>query len=357
MSSSAEPQAVTARRRAVTLQDVAEAADVAVSTASRALSNPDRVSVATRQHVQSVAMRLGYRHNRTIEPEPGHTPMLALMVADITNPSNFGLIRGAEAEARAAGYTLVLGDTQENPDFEKAHAERLQSAVEGFVLAGSRLPDDTVAELAAQRPVVLWNRQVDGLPSVVTDSVDAGRQIIEHLAALGHRTVTYLGGPANAWADGERWRALSHSAGSAGIEITRRGPFSPTLAGGSAAADIGMASGSTALVAFNDLLAIGVLQRLQHLGTIVPAALSVVGFDDIFGSDFCQPPLTTVTAPVEQAGRMLVDLLLTEHGPESGPENSREHDARHPPSVVLPAVLRVRDSTGPARTGGRQVAR
>jgi DNA-binding LacI/PurR family transcriptional regulator len=148
--------------------------------------------------------------------------------------------------------------------------------------------------------------------------------------------VTYLGGPANAWADGERWRALSHSAGSAGIEITRRGPFSPTLAGGSAAADIGMASGSTALVAFNDLLAIGVLQRLQHLGIDVPGEVSVVGFDDIFGSDFCQPPLSTVTAPVEQAGRTLIDLLL----------NPR--DVRPAPHVVLPAVLRVRDSTGPA---------
>ena len=349
MNSPAEPQAVTAKRRVVTLQDVAGAADVAVSTASRALSNPDRVSAATREHVQSVATRLGYRRSRTAGPEPGHTPMLALMVADITNPSNFGLIRGAEAQARAAGYTLVLGDTQENPDFERAHAERLESAVEGFVLAGSRLPDDTLLELAAQRPVVLWNRQVAGLPSVVTDSVDAGRQIIEHLAALGHRTLTYLGGPAKAWADGERWRALSQSAERAGIEVLRRGPFSPTLAGGSAAADIGMASGSTALVAFNDLLAIGVLQRLQHLGTAVPAKLSVVGFDDIFGSDFCQPPLTTVTAPLEQAGRLLVDLLLG--------ENDREHDAQHPPTVVLPAVLRVRDSTGPAGTGRRQAVR
>jgi DNA-binding LacI/PurR family transcriptional regulator len=349
MKAPAEPPAVTGRRRAVTLQDVAEAAEVAVSTASRALANPDRVSPATREHVQGVAARLGYRHNRMAGREPGQTPMLALMVADITNPSNFGLIRGAEAQARAAGYTLILGDTQENADFEKVHATQLEPAVEGFVLAGSRLGDEALLGLAAQRPVVLWNRQVAGLPSAVTDSTDAGRQVIEHLAALGHRTLTYLGGPANAWVDGERWRALSESAERVGIDVIRRGPFSPTLAGGSAAADIGMASGSTALVAFNDLLAIGVLQRLQHLGVAVPAQVSVVGFDDIFGSDFCQPPLTTVTAPLEQAGRMLVDLLLAEH--------SAEHDAQHPPGIVLPTVLRVRDSTGPARAPGAQPVR
>jgi LacI family transcriptional regulator, galactose operon repressor len=329
---------IAGRRPTVTLQDVAEEAGVAVSTASRALANPDRVSAATRQRVQSVAMRLGYRHNRMAAPaETGSMPMLALLVADITNPSNFDVIRGAEAQARAAGYTLVLGDTQENPEFERAHTERLGSAVEGFVLAGSRLPDDDLLELAEQRAVVLLNRQVPSLPSVVTDSADAGRQIIEHLAALGHRSLTYLGGPAKAWSDGARSRALSESAEAAGIKVIRRGPFAPTLDGGSAAADIGMASGTTALVAFNDLLAIGVLQRLQHLGIDVPGEVSVVGFDDIFGSDFCHPPLTTVTAPIEQAGRMLIDLLLG------------VRDVQRVPHIVLPTVLRVRDSTGPAK--------
>src|SRR6201995_1458089 len=141
--------AAAGRRRTVTLQDVAADAGVAVSTASRALANPDRVSPATREHVQAVAARLGYRHHRAATvPDPGRMPMLALLVADITNPSNFGIIRGAEAQARAAGYTLVLGDTQENPAFEQAHAERLRSTVEGFVLAGSRQPQPELLELA-----------------------------------------------------------------------------------------------------------------------------------------------------------------------------------------------------------------
>src|ERR1700761_4719490 len=133
--------AAAGRRRRVPLRDVAADAGVAVSTASRALANPDRVSAATRQHVQAVAARLGYQHHRAAAiRDPSRMPMLALLVADITNPSNFGIIRGAEAQARAAGYTLVLGDTQESPEFEQSHAERLEPSVEGFVPAGRRPP-------------------------------------------------------------------------------------------------------------------------------------------------------------------------------------------------------------------------
>ncbi|WP_308259526.1 LacI family DNA-binding transcriptional regulator [Pseudonocardia sp. H11422] len=92
---------------------------------------------------------------------------------------------------------------------------------------------------------------------------------------------------------------------------------------------------------FNDLIAIGALQRLRRRGVDVPAEVSVVGYDDIFGSDFCHPPLTTLTSPVEQAGRTLIDVLLGAHDPVRDP---------HPRQVRLPTQLRVRDSTGPIRT-------
>jgi DNA-binding LacI/PurR family transcriptional regulator len=320
--------------RAVTLHDVAREAGVAVSTVSRALSNPDRVSARTREHVRAVATRLGYRPNRIAQALPsGRTRILALLVPDITNPHNFGLVRGAEAQAGAAGYTLVLGDTQESPERESAHADRLASAVDGFVLISSRLPDDELRELRRRHPVVLFNRELEDFPSVVLDSLDGSRQVVEHLVALGHRRLAYLGGPASAWMDAERWRSLSADAARAGVEITRLGPFSPTLDGGAAAADVGLGSGATAFVAFNDLLAIGALQRLERRGVDVPGRISVVGFDDIFGSDFCHPPLTTVTSPAEQAGRMLIDMLLGTCAPGR---------------AVLPTPLHVRDSTGVA---------
>jgi DNA-binding LacI/PurR family transcriptional regulator len=318
----------------VTLQDVAREAGVAVSTVSRALSSPERVNATTREHVQAVARSLGYRPNRLAQALPtGRTRMLAVLVPDITNPHNFGLVRGAEAQARAGGSTLVIADTQGAPELEVAHLERLASSVDGFVLASSRLPDDQLRTLAERSPVVLFNRRVAGLASLATDSADGSRQIIEHLIALGHRSLAYLAGPTAAWSDGERWRALSGHAEAAGARIVRCGPFAPTLEGGPAAADVGMATGATALIAFNDLLAIGVLRRLGERGVDVPGQVSVVGYDDIFGADFCAPPLTTVAGPVEEAGRTLVDVLLAGREPV--------------PEITLPTHLHVRASTGP----------
>ena len=320
----------------VTLNDVAREAGVAVSTASRALSRPGRVSRVTRERVQAVASRLGYQPNRIAQALPsGRTMMLALLVADITNPYNFGLIRGAEAQARAAGYTLVLGDTQESEDLERALLDRLGSAVDGFLLGASRLPDDDLIEAGRRRPIVLFNREAEGFASVVTDTADGVRQVVEHLVALGHRSIAYLAGPPNAWTDRQRWRALSDHASERGLLLQRCGPFSPTVAYGAAAADVGLATGATALVAFNDLLAIGTLRRLERRKVDVPGQVSVVGFDDIFGSDFCHPPLTTVSTPAEDAGRTLVDRLL------------QSPTDRPPSRTVLPTRLLVRESTGP----------
>jgi DNA-binding LacI/PurR family transcriptional regulator len=334
MTHSAAERDAPPRVRAVTLLDVAREAGVAVSTVSRALANPDRVSARTREHVHEVARRLDYRPNLIARALPsGRSNMLALLVSDITNPHNFGLIRGAEAQARAAGYTLVLGDTMGSHELEADHLDRLGSAMDGFLLASSRLPEPALQALLGRRPVVLFNREAAGFPSVVTDSEDGSRQVVEHLAALGHRRIAYLAGPVDAWADGQRWAALSRHATRAGIAIGRHGPFAPTVEHGAAAAEAALAGAATALVAFNDLLAIGVLRRLEHLRTPVPARVSVVGFDDIFGADFCHPPLTTVASPVEEAGRALIDLLL---GTRSGQ-----------PGLVLPTHLRVRDSTGP----------
>ena len=182
-----------------------------MSTVSRALSNPDRVSARTREHVHAVARRLGYRPNLIARALPsGRSGMLALLVPDITNPHHFGLIRGAEAQARAAGYTLILGDTQGQPRAgvrppATGWARRWTASC--WPPAGC--PSRTCRRCCGRRPVVLFNREADGFPSVVTDSDDGSRQIVEHLAALGHRRLAYLAGPVDAWSDGQRWRALS----------------------------------------------------------------------------------------------------------------------------------------------------
>ena len=168
--------------------------------------------------------------------------------------------------------------------------------------------------LAERRPLVLFNRQVEGLPSVATDSADGSRQVVEHLVALGHRSIAYLAGPPAAWSDGQRWRALSDHAAAAGAEVVRCRPFPPTLDAGSAAAVVGLGAGATALVAFNDLLAIGVLRRLEERGVAVPEQVSVVGFDDISGP--------TSVPPTDHRGRS---------GGGRGPEAGRRAAGRRRP--------------------------
>ena len=314
----------------MTLQDVAREADVAISTVSRALSNPDRVSRPMRERIQEVARRVGYTSARM----PVRDSLLALMVSGIGNPYNAALIRGVESQARAAGSSVIVGDIADGPEVELAHIERLKDrGVDGIVLASSLLPEAELRAVGDGADVVLFNREVPGFASVITDARDGSRQIVEHLAALGHRSIAYLSGPA-LWTDAERWRTLSENAAQLGVETVRLGPFMPTVDQGSAAADVGLGSGATALVAFNDLLAIGILQRLRRRKVDVPGAISVVGHDDIFGADFCQPSLTTVHSDVEHAGRTLVELV-------------RGRIVSRPDTpIVIPTQLVVRESTG-----------
>ncbi|MCA1656711.1 MAG: LacI family transcriptional regulator, partial [Actinobacteria bacterium] len=286
----------------------------------------------------AVAERLGYTPNPAARAlESGRTNTVALVLPDITNPYFFGLIKGAERAAAAAGHTLVIGDTEENPTAEQRVLRTLGPAVDGFVVCSSRLPDADLLAAARQEPVTLVNRQVSGLDSVVSDYQSGTRQIVDHLASLGHRGFVFMGGPPESWSGARRWRGLQGAARSRGLSAVRQGPYQPTLAGGAAAADSALASGATALVAHNDLLAIGVLGRLSERGVHVPGGVSVVGFDDIFGSEFCAPPLTTLAERAREVGGRAVENLLM----QMQRRNSR------PTRLVLPTQLLVRRSTGP----------
>src|ERR1700750_280883 len=145
--------------RTVTLQDVAREADVAVSTVSRALSNPDRVSRPMRERIHEVARRLGYIPALI----PVRDTLLALMVSGIGNPYNAALIRGVESQARAAGSSLVVGDIADGPEVELAHIARLNDrGVDGIVLASRLLPEGELRAGGDRADLVLLHREVPG---------------------------------------------------------------------------------------------------------------------------------------------------------------------------------------------------
>ena len=329
---------------APTIYDVATAAGVATSTVSRTFSMPTRVSARTRERVLAVAAELGYRpnpHARALLSGRHHT--VAMVVSDITNPHYFELIRGAEMRAKASEYTLVLVNAEESPRIEYDQIQRLVSSVDGFVLAASRLPDENLQQIAAQRPLVLMNRELAGLPSVVLDHVQGCHQIVEHLASLGHRDLVYLAGPRNSWMAKTRWAALEAAATELGLDARRIGPFTPKVSQGGPAADGALNAGSTAIVAHNDLLAIGVVQRLAQRGVSVPGDVSVVGFDNIFAADLCSPSLTTLGGAHADVGKAAVELLLDASAPVPNHSASIQ--------VVLPTELVLRASTGPPGGG------
>ncbi|MDM7854654.1 LacI family DNA-binding transcriptional regulator [Cellulomonas alba] len=328
--------------RAPTLRDVAERSGVAVSTASRALTRPGRVNQATADRVLAAARDLGY----SVSPagralSSGRTGTVALVVPDITNPFFFGIVRGTQARLREGGYVHVLVDTEESVEAEERTLRTLRRSVDGMILAASRLDDESLAAWSREVPIVTINRSFPGLdcPSVTIDTPGGAVQGLEHLASLGHTRVAYAGGPRTSWSDGRRRSALAEASPRLGVEVVGLGPYAPQREAGAAAADAAVASGATGILAFNDLLAFGILERLASRGVDVPGDVSVVGCDDVFGADLVRPSLTTVAAPLEKAGHHAAELLLAALDPV--------HPRAGAP-VELGTHLVVRDSSGPA---------
>jgi LacI family transcriptional regulator, repressor for deo operon, udp, cdd, tsx, nupC, and nupG len=269
--------------------------------------------------------------------------MLAIVVSDVTNPVYFPLIRGAETSAAKLGYTLVLSDAQESAQTEREAIDRTLPLVEGVLLAGSRMSDAAIRHIAEQIPLVIANRAVPGVTSVVADSPRGMRRAVEHLALLGHEWIVYVSGPEASWANGTRWRAVQEAAHELELRVSRLGPYSPTVAGGMAAVEDLMRDDATALISYNDVLAIGILRGLASVGVRMPDEISVVGFDNIFGSDLCTPALTTVAAQLKALGEGAVTQLVAQ---------ARGAPARTGPPATLPTRLVVREST--ARPGGQR---
>jgi DNA-binding LacI/PurR family transcriptional regulator len=238
----------------------------------------------------------------------------------------------------------MLIDTEASAEVEARVLAELTGAVDGVVLTGSRQSDSQLLEASKRIPIVVVNREIDGVQSVVVDTSTAVTRALEYLVSLGHRRMAFLSGPVGSWSSERRWMALERAAAELNVECTRIGPFAD-MQSGSAAADAVLHFGATAGLFFNDMLAIGALKRFAERGVVVPRDISVVGCDDIFGADFCNPPLTTLTAPIDEVARIATDMLLTRL---LGLPVARQREK-------LSARLTVRQSTGtvPSKTRRR----
>lgn len=302
-----------------TIYDIAELAGVNPSTVSRALNNPGRISPKTEEKIRAAAKELNYQANLFARALPtGRTKIVAVIVADITNPMFFEAVRGVEKVTDEKGYTLIVAESEESSAREAGAIEKLMPSVDGIFLVTTRLSDEEIRRLNERKPIVLLNRRLRGVMDVIPDVEPGIVSAIKHLKSTGHTSVAFVSGPQQAWMSRHRWDLIMKQAISEKMKVVEIGPNDPTVQGGYSAADVVLASGMTAAICYNDLMAIGLLRALSEKKVSVPKQVSVIGFDNIFGSDLTTPALSTIQSPLREMGtRAALKLLSKLEGDES----------------------------------------
>jgi len=303
-----------------TIYDIAKHVGVSAGTVSRALTRPDKVLPATRKRIEQAAAKLGYVPNtvaRTLKTQ--RSGKILVTVPDIANPFFAQILQGAEDAAQAAGYAVLLGDTQHQVEREERYAQMLRrNEADGLIVLGHRLPPtarDIVTQQGSAAPVVngCEFEPTMGIPSVHIDNAAAARAVMEHLYGLGHERIAVVGGPPDNPLHQQRMEGVRAAAKTRG-RLRQLGivPGDFSLESGHAAAMALLAEPlvPTAIFCFSDQMALGALAACRDLGIGVPDALSIVGFDDLASSSFLTPPLTTIRQPMREIGVRAVNLLL-----------------------------------------------
>jgi LacI family transcriptional regulator len=345
----------------VTIRDVAKKSGFSPTTVSIVLSNAPLaryIPAETKQRIEKVAKRLGYRPNsfaRSLRSRRSHA--VGVMVFDMTDPYCTLILRGIESSLYQASYLPILTDVHnERSRFERYLEMLLDRRVEALIVLANWLLLDInlLADLGKSRiPTVMIGRELraEVISSVVVDNELGARTALDHLYSLGHRKIAYIRGPKMLTDSAPRWkgiRAFSHSAGlELDADLILDLPESPhalsSFEGGYQLTEelLSRKRPFTALLAFDDMTAFGAIRALSKAGIRVPEQCSVIGFDDVGPSALYTPSLTTVRQPMEAMGSMGVSVILD--GINCALEK-KEFDTVH---HKLAPELVVRESTRP----------
>ena len=317
--------------RPATLRDVAAAARVHPATASRALNPGTRllVSEETARRVTEAAERLGYRPNpvaRSLRTRRSHT--IGVIIPDLNNPLFPPIVRGLEDRLAEHGYVALIGNTDADAKRERLVFDQMRARhVDGFVLATATLHSPILAEAAAaDLPVVLMNRTAQGYPfsSVAVDNEQGVRAAVTHLVSLGHTRIGHIAGPQEISTGASRLRGFRDGMRAHGLAADE----SQIVYASGYVIEEGLRCGRelleanddlTAIVAANDMLAVGCYGVLDDLGLRCPEDVSVIGFNDMPFVDRLRPPLSTVRFPHYQLGTEAAKLLLERIESGDGP--------------------------------------
>lgn len=328
-------------RRNATIGDVAREASVSVASVSRVVNGLATVDPAIAARVRDAIARLNYVPSSTARAlSLGVTHTIGMVIPDLGNPLFQQILAGFNRAAAAVGYRVLVADSQETAADEAALAREARRRADAVVLCAPRMPAHELAALIEELGnVVVINREhVAPAAAVTVDYTTGIHALLTHLAALGHTRMLYLAGPDSSASNAARLAGLDRFATTNPQITVERVACGSSMDAGYRAWDTVRASDATAVLAFNDVVAMGLLGRLSELRIPVPEQLSVTGFDDIGFARFATPPLTTMAVPQQRIGEVAWEQLrILLDGGTSGPA------VRFTPELV------VRQSTGAPR--------
>ena len=303
--------------RSRTIADVARRAGVSLATVSRVMNGNPSVDEAMAEKVRAAAAELNYSASPLARSLAlGKTHTIAVVVPDLENPSFHGVLRGLSRAAARDGYHILIADSAESVAEEKLLAVETRRRCDGIVLCAPRMAEADLQPLLEElKPVVLVNRDAGSVstPVVAADHRTALVELIDLLYGYGHRSLVYLAGVPQSASNARRIEAIHdylHDHPEVAIQVL---PCGVSFECGYQAAERVLATSATAALAFNDLVAMGLMSALSERGVSVPGHISVVGFDDIPFARYITPPLTTASVPGtelgEQSWHRMWDLL------------------------------------------------
>jgi LacI family transcriptional regulator/LacI family repressor for deo operon, udp, cdd, tsx, nupC, and nupG len=303
----------------VTIKDIAKAAGVSHTTVSRALKNHPAISTETTARIQQLAQEMGYTPSavaQSLLAQRTHT--IGMVITTIADPFITQIVDGVESVAQAAGYSVFLSSSHNNPEQEISVVETFhRRRVDAIIVTSSRIGNLYRSRLdEIQVPIVLINNQEEGqyLYSVAADDIQGAQLAVNHLIDLGHHRIGYIGTTKRPKSNRRRQNGYKTALKNAGILFDPALVFSYDhdidFEYGELALETLLAREITAAFCYNDMIAIGLMVACRQRGLVIPEQLSIIGFDDIEPACYVTPPLSTIRQPRFELGQHAMQMAL-----------------------------------------------